>query len=278
MFPDNRVLHRNKRIPIFLKKLLDKKEKNGSHDDIMNMHHITKSLFVGAAIAGIGMSSGRAELRIPDSLKDQIRNVVEGRLKECYRQVRAAVPSQFPAGLWEQEADTNIVYELIVSQRRGFLHFCSLEMLDKPYSFPILKEDLRNFFEEQCPPYGQKVWFSNERIERSALYINRRIRSVIGEGDRYGEFNDYYGQKSLAQKGIVDHNRYWYHYKHSFVFNDKFIETIAHIIHDSMTIMNKMYEITTVEEVKRLENPVVNNIVKMYLKGVQQLYCRTMAL
>ena len=37
-------------------------EKNSSCDSTMNMHHITKSLFVGVAIAGIGMSSGRAEI------------------------------------------------------------------------------------------------------------------------------------------------------------------------------------------------------------------------
>jgi hypothetical protein len=35
----------------------------------MNMHHITKSLFVGAAIAGIGMSSGRAEIVIGDNVR-----------------------------------------------------------------------------------------------------------------------------------------------------------------------------------------------------------------
>ena len=264
-----------KKIPIFIKKLLDKKIKNGSHYNIMNVHHITKSLFVGAAIAGIGMSSGRAELTIPQSLRNEIRHVVERRLEECYRQVRNVIRDDGDYS-WEdyRKDDTNLICDLITNERRGFFYFCSLEMMDKPYSFSTLKRDLRYFFEEQCPPYERRVQFSNEMIKRSALLLNRIIRSVIGEGDPFGLFRAHRKSRILAQKGIVDEDKYGFYFKHSFVFNDEFIETIAGIIHNGMTIVNKMYEITTVEGVKRLENPVVNNVLKMYLEGVQQLYCR----
>ena len=47
----------------------------------MNMHHITKSLFVGAAIAGIGVSSGRAEIVINDSVREQLKSVTEKMLQ-----------------------------------------------------------------------------------------------------------------------------------------------------------------------------------------------------
>ena len=237
----------------------------------MNMHHITKSLFVGAAIAGIGMSSGRAELKVPKSLKDQIWHVVERRLEECYRQVQAAVPSAFTDGVWEKKVDTNLVYDLIVSQRWGFFHFCSLEMLRNPRSFSTLKQVLRDFFKEQCPPGSQKVQFSNKRIERSALGLNRRIRSIIGVGDKYGLYDDYRGKQSLAQKGIVDKNEYGFRFKHSFVFNDEFIETIARIIHNGMTVVNKMCEITQ-------GGSFNHELLKTYLMAVQRLYVQYLAI
>ena len=47
----------------------------------MNMHHITKSLFVGAAIAGIGVSSGRAEIVIGNDVRQQLRDVTREMLR-----------------------------------------------------------------------------------------------------------------------------------------------------------------------------------------------------
>ena len=48
----------------------------------MNMHHIiTKSLFVGAAIVGIGVSSGRAEIVIGNDVRQQLRDVTREMLR-----------------------------------------------------------------------------------------------------------------------------------------------------------------------------------------------------
>jgi len=45
------------------------------------MHHITKSLFVGAAIAGIGMSSGKAEIVIGDDVRQRLQDVAREMLQ-----------------------------------------------------------------------------------------------------------------------------------------------------------------------------------------------------
>lgn len=47
----------------------------------MNTHRITKSLFVGAAIAGIGMSSGKAEIVIGNDVRQQLQNVTRKMLQ-----------------------------------------------------------------------------------------------------------------------------------------------------------------------------------------------------
>ena len=56
-------------------------KKNGFHHGTMNMHHITKSLFVGAAIAGIGMLSGRAEIIIGGDVRQQLQDVTRKMLQ-----------------------------------------------------------------------------------------------------------------------------------------------------------------------------------------------------
>ena len=48
----------------------------------MNMHHITKSLFVGAAIVGTGVSSGRAEA--PLSGETRARNATVKKLEPLF--------------------------------------------------------------------------------------------------------------------------------------------------------------------------------------------------
>ena len=252
------------------------------------MHSITKSLFVGAAIAGIGMSSGKAELKIPQSLKNEIYHVVERRLKECYRQVRLVVPDIDYGGFWKQwcEEDTKHVYDLIMDPCSGFFGFYSLE-ISAIRSHDQWKKEFKCFFEEHCPIDRDRemVRFFDKLINRETLHMFRTLRGVI-HGDygfnkrlrkNWGRYWSYLPE--MARKGIIidDNGRNGYcgySVEHSFVFNDEFIERIADIIHNSMTVVNKMYEVTTVKGVTRLENPVVNNVVKMYLKGVQQLYCR----
>ena len=55
----------------------------------MNMHHIAKTLFVGAAIAGIGMSSGRAEIVIGDGVRQQLQDVTRKMLQSHRLEVNA---------------------------------------------------------------------------------------------------------------------------------------------------------------------------------------------
>ena len=247
----------------------------------MNMYHNVKSLFVGAAVAGIGMLSGRAELKVSESLKNQIWNIVEGRLGECYRQVRAVVPNVYTDKKWEmwREEDTRSVYNLIVGQRFGLFHFCSLDTSFQ--SRDELKEYLGWFFEEQCPLYRQKVQFSNKEIERSALCLFRILSSIIDDG--YGwnrELKNWYNSRNLAQQGIVNEEKYGFSVKRSFVFNDAFIGRIADAVFNSMTIVNKMHEITrtSVAFHEYCDEYLENELLRAYLSSVQNLYGRYLLL
>lgn len=112
----------------------------------------------------------------------------------------------------------------------------------------------------------QEVAFSNKKIERNALYLFRTLSSIIRDG--YGwnrELESYSNSCNLAQRGIVDKGKYGCSVRHSFVFNDKFIESIAGIIHNGMTVVNKMCEITQGADLG-------NDLLKAYLGSVQELY------
>ena len=247
----------------------------------MNMHHIiTKSLFVGAAIVGTGISSSHAGIKIPESLQKYIRNIVEKRIEDCYRQVRDAVPKASSSDLWEKKDDVNTVCDLILNED-GFSDFCSLEMMYEPFTRPKLEKDLRYFFKEQCPEYNQMVQFSNEQVYRSALYLNRRIRSVIGAGDKYGDvYDSYYDKEALAQRGIVEKDGGYYYYKHSFVFSDEFIRSIADAIFNGMKIINKMCEIkqSFTEGHQYGDKAIKNECSRMRLREVGELYMKYLLL
>ena len=100
---------------------MTKKKKNGSYHGIMNMHHITKSLFVGAAIAGIGMSSGKAELTFNEEFRESVKDIVRKTLKEKYKAFDAIFPGTLSDIQLEQ--DTNTVCHSLFDRDSGFAHF-----------------------------------------------------------------------------------------------------------------------------------------------------------
>ena len=87
----------------------------------MNMHHITKSLFVGAAIAGIGMSSGRAEITFNEGFRESVKSIVRGAFKKKYEAFNAI----FPGTLSDVQLreDTDIVCNALFDRNSGFAHF-----------------------------------------------------------------------------------------------------------------------------------------------------------
>ncbi len=87
----------------------------------MNMHHITKSLFVGAAIAGIGMSSGRAEITFNEGFRESVKGIVRRALEKKYEAFNAI----FPGTLSDVQLreDTDIVCNALFDRNSGFAHF-----------------------------------------------------------------------------------------------------------------------------------------------------------
>lgn len=88
----------------------------------MNIDHISKSLFVGAAIAGIGMSSGRAEIVIGDDVRQQLQDVTRRMLQSHRLEVDE----------FHKEHKTH----------RAFNY--SDEMIEEDYSDEMIEEDVRH--------------------------------------------------------------------------------------------------------------------------------------
>ena len=78
----------------------------------MNMHHITKTLFVGAAIAGIGMSSGKAEITFSPQVCDRVRGIVTNRFQQLYENLNEEFPWSFDKDLQD---DVNTICGLLFS-------------------------------------------------------------------------------------------------------------------------------------------------------------------
>ena len=87
----------------------------------MNMHHITKSLFVGAAIAGIGMSSGRADVTFDEGFRKSVKGIVRRTLEKKYKAFNAIFPETLSDIQLEQ--DTNTVCDSLFDRDSGFAHF-----------------------------------------------------------------------------------------------------------------------------------------------------------
>ena len=255
MFPDNRVLHRNKRIPIFLKKLLDKKEKNGSHDDIMNMHHITKSLFVGAAIAGIGMSSGKAELQLGERSKAWAQRIIRDLVDERYNKLRECLPSDlnfYIQGLdsrwpdyqkeatydtWKEE-DVKTISDSLFGEGGYLSYFEDAEdYLKGPNGDP--SETLKKFFEAKFSFNFVAPDFLGKAIEGEKLNLMLFLKKVASRcgGATYGYGCYYYSSfedeycKALRDKGMIKEGK-WLQVGHylpewSFIFDNYFIDSIT---------------------------------------------------
>ena len=125
----------------------------------MNMHHITKSLFVGAAIAGIGMSSGRAEVTFDKGFRESVKGIVRRTLEKKYEAFDAIFPETLSDIQLEQ--DTNTVCDSLFDRDSGFAHFFTDD-------FRSAHQTLSDFFRLYAyPKETLKVWLS---------------RNVFGEG------------------------------------------------------------------------------------------------
>ena len=212
----------------------------------MNMHHIAKTLFVGAAIAGIGMSSGRAELQLEENSKECARVTFRYHVDECYNKLRECLPSDLNLyirnmawDLTDYESDTTYeawkkedVQTLLDSLfgEGGYLsRFEDAEDYLKA-SNGDPRKNLKEFLEAE---------FSFRAVEGKKLNLMRFLKKVafrfnpIGfdTGNYYGYFADKY-RNALVENGMIEESKETGCYlpKWSFIFDDDFINGITFLI------------------------------------------------
>ena len=167
----------------------------------MNMHHITKSLFVGAAIVGTGISSGKAEITFSQEFRTGIRNVVRKVLTERCGALNALYPNTISDVQLGEDIDK--VCNALFDRNTGFAHYFT----DAFYNEHHTRTDIwrlyahpektlqywlgRNVFHEGWMDLPDNVMFQGNatlHIRTAVVSILERLkredRSVIGVLDR----------------------------------------------------------------------------------------------
>ena len=223
----------------------------------MNMHHITKSLFVGVAIAGIGMSSGRAELQIEESSKDCARMIIKVYLNERYNMLRGCLPSELNLyirdkawDLTDYESDTTYetcegedvrrLFDSLFGEGGYLSHFEDakdyLKVSDDDRR-KNLKEFLEAEFSFEIHPYSAL----GRTLEDKKLNLMCFLKRVASRFDPEISFGSYYCYSSsfddevlkvLKCGGMIKESEQAGYYlpEWSFIFNNDFINEVTHLI------------------------------------------------
>ena len=151
----------------------------------MNMHHITKSLFVGAAIAGIGMSSGRAEITFDTGFRKNVKNIIRDVMAGRYRALNALYPNTVSDTQLQEDVDR--ICNSLFDRNTGFAHYFTDAFYNehhtntdiwKLYAYPekTLKHWLgRNVLNEGSMDLPDDVVFQ----DRTTLHIRAAVDSLI---------------------------------------------------------------------------------------------------
>lgn len=158
------------------------------------MHHITKSLFVGAAVAGIGMSSGRAELQIKESSKTWTRRNIEYYVDKHYDELRKCLPKELNLYIreigWDstdyesdatykawKEEDVQTIFDSLFREGGYLSHFEDAEDYLNAYNGDPRKT-LKKFFKATFSFEYVAPDFLGKAIERKTLNLMRFLKKV----------------------------------------------------------------------------------------------------
>ena len=223
----------------------------------MNMHHITKSLFVGAAIAGIGMASGRAELQIKESSKKCARVIFGYRLNRCYDEFRHCLPSELNLYIqhmiwdltdyqsdavyraWEEE-DAQTIFDSLFGKGGYLSHFKDA----KDYlnaSDDDRRKTLKEFLEAEFSFKSiEFVRGDFKGIKGKTLNLMCFLKKVVSRLDtnicldaiHYYNYFDDNVPYALINIGVIKEDKQagCYLPEWSFIFNDRFIKDVASLI------------------------------------------------
>ena len=164
---------------------MTKKKKNDLHGGIMNIHHITKSLFVGAAIAGIGMSSGRADITFDEGFRQNVKEIIIKVMGDRYKALNALYPNTLSKD--QLQKDVEMIYNSLFDRDTGFAHYFTdafYNAHNTPTEIRQLYEDPeqalaswfgRNGFHESCEGLPDNVKFQGN----APLHIRTAVASII---------------------------------------------------------------------------------------------------
>ena len=229
------------------------------------MHHITKTLFVGAAIAGIGMASGRAELQIKESSKAWARAIFRYHLNERYDELRKRLPKELNLYIrdidWDltdyqsdatyeawKEKDAQTLFDSLFGKSGYLSHFKDAEDYLKA-SDDDRRKTLKEFFEAEFSFKSIKfVERDFKAIKGKTLNLMLFLKKVASRLDPflapdsvhcYSYFDDkdrnaLIGNGMIIKNGMIKEDE-WFKADHylpewSFIFNDDFIEGVTLLI------------------------------------------------
>ena len=223
----------------------------------MNMHHITKSLFVGAAIAGIGMSSGRAELQLEESSKDWAQKIIRLDVDDRYDELRRHLPKSLNLYIrdvrWDltdyesettyeawKEADVKTLFNSLFDKGGYLSRFKDA----KDYlnaSDDDRRKNLKEFLEAEFSFKSIKLVYGRfKAVGGKTLNLMLFLQKVasrlypfppLGSVHCYSDFDDE-DREVLTCYGMVEEGEQAGDYlpKWSFIFNDHFIEEVTFLI------------------------------------------------
>ena len=129
------------------------------------MHHITKSLFVGAAIISTGMLSGKAEIIISDAMRSKLEITIEEHLTGLYQRING----EFPGSLDDKS----------LKEDRDKIMMSLLDNIDGlPWGVPtfygVLCSNILDFNFSRCHAYLENpVTFTQDYFEEN--FAPRRV-------------------------------------------------------------------------------------------------------
>ena len=85
------------------------------------MHYTTKSLFVGAAIACTGMSSGKADITFDEGFRENVKNIVRDVMADRYKALNALYPNMVSDIQLQEDVDR--IYNSLFDRNTGFAHY-----------------------------------------------------------------------------------------------------------------------------------------------------------
>ena len=217
----------------------------------MNIHHITKSLFVGAAIVGIGMSSGKAEITFSPQVRQQVRGIVTNQFQSLYGKLNEKFPWSFAQDL---QNDVDTICGLLFSTDNSLGGFVAL-----------FSEGTRYRMSGCNPSYPYKSFLIMDLNRVSGLYANptatvrKYLLQSFSEKQGYPEspelmghlggkhlnfFNRlsdvfYKAKETLTDLHFCDESQtpdggphYWIN--REFIFDESFAERIANVMYGAI--------------------------------------------